>query len=577
MSSKQQQPIEMSLLTDDFDIFDVTPDPNKLLAAAPRITDKGVLPIIKMFKYANWFEIIMNLIAIVVSLGDGVLYPIIAILIGDVFDSDVFNPLALDVQGMQDICNDTAKKFAYIGVGLFFTSAIRNFIFEITGNNQIRRIRRLYITSLLSQEMGWYDANNTGEMTSKMTGDIFLLHDAIGPKVGEFFSYFGMCLTGYIIGFVKDWKLCFVMISVAPFMAGSAGIFAFVQSKSASSTQASYAVAGGIASETISNMRTVAAIGIEKSRIHQYLHTLRHSLHVGIKAAHATGGSTGYCFSLFSLLFGLIQNQELSAGQLAIVVFAVLCGTLGLSQIATPIGAIFKGKAAAYRIFKTIKRQPKIINNGKRHISEIKTGDITFEGVSFCYPTRPDILILNNFNLEIKAGHSVGLVGPSGCGKSTIVGLLQRLYEPVDGKIMIDGIDIKEFDLYEYRSMFGVVGQEPSLFAISIKENIALGANRDLIVSRLKEFKDPQDILRSNSLEEDVMRCAQMANATTFIRALPHGFDTVLGQRGAQISGGQKQRISIARALMNNPKLLILDEATSALDFKSEKNCSTCP
>ncbi|EDR22245.1 multidrug resistance protein, putative [Entamoeba dispar SAW760] len=571
--------VEMQLLTDGFDIFDVTPDPNNLMAAAPRTTDKGSVSVFMMFKYATWIEIIFNIIGVVISLCDGVLYPLIAILIGDVFDSKAFNPLAYDVAEIENLCNKTSLKFMYIGIGLFFTSLIRTIIFDVTGGNQIRRIRRLYIKSLLDQEMGWYDAHNSGEMTSRMSGDIFLLHDAIGQKVGEFFSYFGMCITGYVIGFVKEWKLCFVMISVAPFMVGAAGIFAFVQTRTASSTQASYSVAGGIASETISNMRTVAALGIEKSRIHQYLQTLRHSLHVGIRASHETGGSTGllfffvFCAFWIGYIYGAkkIQKRDMSASKLAIVVFSVLCGTLGLSQIATPIGSIFKGTSSAYRIFKTIERVPKIKNEGKRHISEIKEGNIVFEGVSFCYPTRPDMLILNNFNLEIKAGHSVGLVGASGCGKSTIIGLLQRLYEPVDGKIMIDGIDIREFDLYEYRSMFGVVGQEPSLFAISIKENIALGAHRNILAPHYHDTSDPQDCLLMPELEEKIMKCAHIANATNFINSLPQKFDTVLGQRGAQISGGQKQRISIARALMNDPKLLILDEATSALDFKSEK------
>ncbi|EDS89368.1 P-glycoprotein 6, putative [Entamoeba histolytica HM-1:IMSS] len=288
--------VEMQLLTDGFDIFDVTPDPNNLMAAAPRTTDKGSVSIFMMFKYATWIEIIFNIIGVLISLCDGVLYPLIAILIGDVFDSKAFNPLAYDVAEIENLCNKTSLKFMYIGIGLFFTSLIRTIIFDITGGNQIRRIRRLYIKSLLDQEMGWYDAHNSGEMTSRMSGDIFLLHDAIGQKVGEFFSYFGMCITGYVIGFVKEWKLCFVMISVAPFMVGAAGIFAYVQTRTASSTQASYSVAGGIASETISNMRTVAALGIEKSRIHQYLQTLRHSLHVGIRASHETGGSTGLLF-----------------------------------------------------------------------------------------------------------------------------------------------------------------------------------------------------------------------------------------------------------------------------------------
>lgn len=179
-------------------------------------------------------------------------------------------------------------------------------------------------------------------------------------------------------------------------------------------------------------------------------------------------------------------------------------------------------------------------------------GEIEFKDVRFSYPTRPHIKVLQGLSLTVKPGQFAALVGSSGCGKSTTVGLLERFYSPTGGKIMLDGKNIADINLGSYRSVVGLVAQEPNLFDLSIRENITLGC-KDL----------PSQEVIENACKE--------ANIHDFIITLPKGYDTNLGGKGSQLSGGQKQRIAIARALIGNPKILLLDEATSALDAESEK------
>ena len=215
--------------------------------------------------------------------------------------------------------------------------------------------------------------------------------------------------------------------------------------------------------------------------------------------------------------------------------------------------AISVAKATANRIFEIIERKPEIDSSaeteGKK--PEIILGNIRFCDVHFRYPNRPEVSVLNGLSLEIKSGESIAFVGPSGSGKSTIVQLLQRFYDPQNGKLLVDDIDIKEWNLGYLRRSISFVSQEPQLFSMTIGENIAFGSHLKIEIS-----------------DKEIKEAANQANCLKFIQQLDKGFDTYVST--GQLSGGQKQRIAIARALINCPKILVLDEATSALDLKSE-------
>ncbi len=220
-------------------------------------------------------------------------------------------------------------------------------------------------------------------------------------------------------------------------------------------------------------------------------------------------------------------------------------GSFAIGQAAPSITALTNGKAAAGKIYAVIDREPAIPDSGGRRLKSVE-GRISFRNVTFRYPSRPDVPIFEGLNLEIAAGQTVALVGGSGCGKSTVTQLVQRFYDPEAGEVLIDGEPLRELDPAWLRSNYGLVSQEPSLFATDIAKNIAYGA--------------PVGTTPTRAQIEDAARAANCYNFIT--ESLPDGFETFVGERGSSLSGGQKQRIAIARAIMRDPALYVFDEAS---------------
>ncbi|CAL5366884.1 unnamed protein product [Camellia sinensis] len=226
---------------------------------------------------------------------------------------------------------------------------------------------------------------------------------------------------------------------------------------------------------------------------------------------------------------------------------------MSLGQAAPDISAFIRAKTAAYPIFEMIERNTiskTSLKTGRKLVNH--EGHIQFKDVCFSYPSRPDVMIFNKLCLDIPSGKIVALVGGSGSGKSTVISLIERFYEPLSGRILLDGTDIRELDLQWLRQQIGLVNQEPALFATTIRENILYG--------------------KDDATLEEITRAAKLSEAITFINNLPDRLETQVGERGIQLSGGQKQRIAISRAIVKNPSILLLDEATSALDAESEKS-----
>lgn len=232
-------------------------------------------------------------------------------------------------------------------------------------------------------------------------------------------------------------------------------------------------------------------------------------------------------------------------------------GTMSIANALAFAPNFQKGVQAAKYMLALFNRQPRIEDPLPHQVTHDETwssnGNISFEDVSFFYPTRPSAQVLQGLDMNVYKGQTVALVGPSGCGKSTCIQLIQRFYDPYKGVVAIDGSDVKSVTQKTLRQQLGIVSQEPSLFDRTISENIAYGNN-----------------FRKVS-QDEIIDAAKKANIHNFIISLPLGYETRLGERGTQLSGGQKQRVAIARALLRNPKILLLDEATSALDAESEK------
>ncbi|XP_069791407.1 bile salt export pump isoform X2 [Narcine bancroftii] len=454
--------------------------------------------------------------------------------------------------------------FAYYYIGIGFSVLLLGY-FQIcfwvaAAAHQIQKIRKAYFRQIMRMEIGWFDCNSVGELNTRISDDINKINDAIADQVGIFIQRFATFLTGFLLGFVSGWKLTLTIIAVSPLIGLGAALMALSVSKLTGHELRAYAKAGAVADEVLSSIRTVAAFSGERKEVERYDKNLVFAQRLGIRKGTIVGFFTGYVWMIIFCCYALafwygsklvIEQNEYTPGGLLQVFLGILIAAINLGQASPCLEAFASGRGAAVKIFETIDREPEIdcMSEEGYKLQRVK-GDIEFHNVTFNYPSRPEVKILDRLSMVIKAGETTAIVGPSGSGKSTAVELIQRFYDPKQGMVTLDGHDIRSLNIQWLRSLIGIVEQEPVLFATTIEENIRYG--------------------RDGLTRDEIIRAAREANAYNFIMDLPEKFDTLVGQGGGQMSGGQKQRIAIARALVRNPKILLMDMATSALDNESE-------
>uniref|UniRef100_A0A8C2I860 ATP-binding cassette, sub-family B (MDR/TAP), member 11a n=1 Tax=Cyprinus carpio TaxID=7962 RepID=A0A8C2I860_CYPCA len=453
-----------------------------------------------------------------------------------------------------------ALYYVGIGVGVLILSYFQIALWVSAAARQIQRIRKMYFRKIMRMEIGWFDCNSIGELNTRISDDINKINNAIADQVSIFIERISTFIFGFMVGFIGGWKLTLVVIAVSPLIGLAAGLMAMSVARLTGRELKAYAKAGAVADEVLSSLRTVAAFGGEHKEAERYDRNLAEAQAWGIKKGAIIGVFQGYLWCIIFLCYALafwygsklvIETKELTPGGLVQVFFGVLMGAMNLGQASPCLEAFASGRAAAKSIFDTIDREPEIdCFSEEGHTLDKVKGDIEFHNVHFNYPSRPEVKILDDLNVVVKAGETTAFVGPSGSGKSTTIQLIQRFYDPKEGMVTLDGHDIRSLNIQWLRSLIGIVEQEPVLFATTITENIRYG--------------------RAGVTMEEVIEAAKQANAYNFIMDLPQKFDTLVGEGGGQMSGGQKQRIAIARALVRNPRILLLDMATSALDNESE-------
>ncbi|XP_069110560.1 ATP-dependent translocase ABCB1-like [Argopecten irradians] len=454
-----------------------------------------------------------------------------------------------------------AVYFCLLAVGVFTFIFVSVMCFSVTAEHQLYRIRQLFFQSILRQEIGWFDTHEGGELSSRFNEDMHLIADGIGDKIATMLQWFASFFCAYIVSFSIGWKLALSTVGFCPLIVIIAATSVRMIRNIAQAESKAYSKAGSIAEEALGAIRTVMAFNGQKKECDRYNRHLSTAKSSSVKKGILVGLSSGMFWLLlyggFAVAFWygvkLVQDGEegFDAGSTLTVFIGIMVGSMSIGNAFPTLEIIANARGAAQKIYSIIELTSNIDSSSTEGMKlEKYDGNIEFKDVDFCYPARPDTQVLHGLTLKVKVGQTAALVGSSGSGKSTVVQLIQRFYDTLAGQVLLDGHDITTLNVNWLRKQIGVVSQEPVLFGTSVAENIRYG--------------------RLDVTMEEIETAAREANAHEFISQFPDGYDTLVGERGAQMSGGQKQRIAIARALVRNPKILLLDEATSALDNESE-------
>ncbi|KAJ6425427.1 hypothetical protein OIU84_026075 [Salix udensis] len=426
-------------------------------------------------------------------------------------------------------------KYCYLLIGLSSAALIFNTLqhsfWDIVGENLTKRVREKMLTTVLKNEMAWFDQeeNESARIAARLALDANNVRSAIGDRISVIVQNTALMLVACTAGFVLQWRLALVLIAVFPLVVAATVLQKMFMNGFSGDLEAAHSKATQLAGEAIAN---IAGIGFGIAQFSLY-------------ASYALG----LWYASWLVKHGISDFSK------TIRVFMVLMVSAnGAAETLTLAPDFIKGGRAMRSVFDLLDRKTEIEPDDPdaTPVPDRLRGEVELKHVDFSYPTRPDVPIFRDLNLRARAGKILALVGPSGCGKSSVIALIQRFYEPSSGRVMIDGKDIRKYNLMSLRKHIAIVPQEPCLFATTIYENIAYG--------------------NESATEAEIIEAATLANADKFISSLPDGYKTFVGERGVQLSGGQKQRIAIARAFIRKAELMLLDEATSALDAESERS-----
>jgi len=449
----------------------------------------------------------------------------------------------------------------FLAAALVFSvfAALRYYLVSWLGERVVADIRKAVFDRVIRMDPTFFEVTRTGEVLSRLTTDTTLVQSISGVGLSIALRSTLSLLGGLAMMVWTSPQLAGYMAIGIPMVVLPVIIVGRKIRSLSRQSQDRVADTSGLAGETLNAMQTVQAFTLENMQFDRYANAVGLSFRTALKRLRMNALLTGLAFALMfcALTFLLWKGShsviagQMSGGELGqFLMYAMYVGS-SAAALSSLWGEIQRAAGAMERLAELLAAKPEIAApKNPRQFAGRSQGHIRFEQVSFSYPSRPETLALDGFDLEIQAGETLALVGPSGAGKTTIFQLLLRFYDTDSGSIQVDGLDITQLDPGDLRKQVGLVPQETMLFGTSALENIRYG--------------------RPAASDEEVHEAARMAAADGFIRALPDGYDTFLGERGTRLSGGQRQRIAIARAILKNPPILLLDEATSALDAESE-------
>ncbi|XP_010029251.2 ABC transporter B family member 15 isoform X1 [Eucalyptus grandis] len=521
---------------------------------------KGWSSIGSIFMHADGVDKCLMGLGFFGTIADGFSTPLVLFVTSQLMNN-IGSASSMDPASFRHSMNKNALVLLYIACGLSFACFLEGYCWTRTGERQAARMRARYLRAVLRQDVTYFDMHvtSTSDIVTSVSSDSLVIQDVLSEKVPNFLVNISLFVGSYIAAFVMLWRLAIVGFPFVTFLIIPGMIYGRTLITIARKIREEYNKAGTIAEQALSSIRTVYAFAGESKTLSEFSKALEGSVKLGLRQGLAKGlaiGSNSIVFAIWSFMayYGsrMVMYHGYKGGTVYVVGAAITFGGVALGTALSNLKYFSEACSAGERIEEVIKRVPPIDpENMEGETIPNLEGNLKFRHIEFAYPSRPENIIFRDFSLTIPSGKTLALVGGSGSGKSTVISLLQRFYDPLSGQILLDGIAINKLQIKWLRSQMGLVSQEPTLFATSIKENILFG--------------------KENAEMKEVIEAAKASNAHNFISQLPQGYNTQVGERGIQLSGGQKQRIAIARAIIKAPRILLLDEATSALDSESEK------
>jgi len=448
-----------------------------------------------------------------------------------------------------------------VAVVLALATAARFFFVSLLGEKVVADLRSRLYAHLIALGAGFHDRSRSGELVSRLTADSELLRSVIGSTMSVALRSSVTVVGSLVMLFVTSprlaaWSLVGIPLAVLPIIIGARRLRGISRA-----SQDRIADANSLAAETLGAVRTVQAHAREPYERGRFNAALAESIRAARRRIGAQSLVTATAIVLvFGAIVGVLWlgahdviDGRMSAGTLGQFVLYALIGGGSVGALAEVWNELQRASGGMGRIAELLQEDIEISTPADPlPLPQPLRGEIRFQDVVFHYPQRPDTAALAHFDLHVRPGETVALVGPSGAGKSTVLSMLLRFHDPASGSVQVDGVDVRRVDPALLRAQMALVPQQPTLFASSALENIRYG--------------------RLDASNDEVQRAAEAAEADEFLQALPEGYLSELGERGARLSGGQQQRIAIARALLKDAPILLLDEATSALDAQSERS-----